>query len=91
LRAAQGVLGLLKPHGAHRLEAACARALAHDSPYFRTVKTILATKADLLPLPDEGGAAAAYGGATRFTRAATELFPATAPITAPTPQPGRLH
>ena len=87
LRAAQGMLGLLKPHGDRRLEAACTRALAHDSPYFRTVKTILATKADLLPLPDEGTASAAYGGATRFTRAATELFPTTAPI----PQPGRLH
>ena len=29
LRAAQGVLALLKPYGAARLEAACARALAH--------------------------------------------------------------
>ena len=47
LRAAQGVLALLKPYGRDRLEAACARALAHDSPYYRTVKTILSTGADL--------------------------------------------
>lgn len=46
LRAAQGVLALLKPYGAVRLEAACARAMARGSPYYRTVKTILATGAD---------------------------------------------
>jgi hypothetical protein len=40
LRGAQGVLALLKPYGAARPEAACARALAHGSPHFRTVKTI---------------------------------------------------
>lgn len=76
LRAAQGVLGLLKPYGPQRLEAACARALAHDSPYYRTVKTILSTRADLQPSPAEHGTPTAYAGATRFTRSATELFPA---------------
>ena len=46
LRAAQGVLSLLKHYGPARLEAACARAMAHGSPYYRTVKTIMATGAD---------------------------------------------
>lgn len=72
LRAAQGVLALLKPYGADRLEAACARALAHGSPHYRTVKTILATGADQrcdVPAPTPP----AYG-CTRFTRPATELF-----------------
>ena len=72
LRAAQGVLALLKPHGPARLEAACARALAHSSPYHRTVKTILATGADQrtdMPAPTPPG----YGR-TRVTRPATELF-----------------
>lgn len=41
LRAAQGVMRLQQPYGASRLEAACARALARASPFYRTVKTIL--------------------------------------------------
>jgi transposase len=74
LRAAQGVLGLRKTYGAARLEAACARALAHDSPYYRTVKTILSTGADQQPAL-QPGTPAGYAGATRFTRPAAELFP----------------
>lgn len=72
LRAAQGVPALLKPYGAARLEAACARAMAHGSPHYRTVKTILATGADQrtdVPAPTPP----AYGR-TRFTRPACELF-----------------
>jgi len=42
LRAAQGVLALRKTYDAQRLEAACARALAHDSPFYRTGKSHLA-------------------------------------------------
>lgn len=83
LRAAQGVLGLLKPYGAKRLEAACARALAHDSPHYRTAKTILSTKADLQGAPSDSHTPAAYAGANRFTRPAAELFP--------TPQSNTLH
>ena len=41
LRAAQGVIGLRKKYGNNRLDAACLRALAHDSALYRTVKTIL--------------------------------------------------
>lgn len=72
LRAAQGVLALGKRYGAVRLEAACERALAHDSPHYRTVKTILATGADqqlLVPV----NTPAAYARA-RFTRSAADLF-----------------
>jgi transposase len=87
LRAAQGVLGLLKPYGAKRLEAACARALAHDSPHYRTVKTILSTKADLQGTASDSSTPQAYAGTTRFTRPAAELFPAPSP----TKQPSRLH
>ena len=83
LRAAQGVLGLLKPYGAKRLEAACARALAHDSPHYRTVKTILSTKADVQGAQTDSHTPPAYAGTNRFTRAAAELFP--------TPQPSTLH
>ena len=87
LRAAQGVLGLLKPYGAKRLEAACARALAHDSPHYRTVKTIWSTKADVQGAQADSHTPPAYAGANRFTRPAAELFPASSP----TSQPSTLH
>ena len=66
-----------------RLEAACARALAHDSPHYRTVKTILSTKADLQGAQADSHTPPAYAGTHRFTRPAAELFP--------TPQPSTLH
>jgi transposase len=72
LRAAQGVLALAKRYGAQRVETACARALAHDSPHYRTVKTILSTGADLQPLV-EPHTPAAYAH-SRFARSAAALF-----------------
>jgi transposase len=75
LRAAQALLGMAERYGAARLEAACTRALLHDSPHYRTVKTILATGADLQPqeLPETP---AAYAR-SRYTRTAAELFDGT--------------
>ena len=78
-------LALLKPYGAARLEAACARALAHGSPYYRTVKTILATGAD--QRTDAPDATPAGYGRTRFTRPAAELFAEVIPH----PQQDLLH
>lgn len=72
LRAAQAVLALGKRYGSARLEAACARALAHDSAHYRTVKTILATGADMQPLV-EPQTPAAYTR-SRFVRSAADLF-----------------
>jgi hypothetical protein len=72
LRAAQGVLAFSKQYGTARLEAACERALAHDSPHYRTVKSILATGADLQPLV-QPQTPAAYTR-SRFTRTAADLF-----------------
>lgn len=86
LRAAQAVLALLKPYGQARLEAACARALAHGSPHYRTVKTILATGAD--HRVDASTATPISYGRTRFTRPATELF---ADLIPTTPQQDLLH
>lgn len=80
LRAAQAVLAMGKRYGSTRLEAACERALAHGSPHYRTVKTILATGADQQPLVDVQ-TPAAYTRA-RFTRSAADLFGA---------EPGTLH
>ena len=72
LRAAQGVIGLAKTYGQSRLEAACHRAMAHGSPYYRTVKTILSTNADQLPMP-QTSTSAVYTK-TRFVRDAASLF-----------------
>ena len=72
LRAAQGVIALGKRYGAARLEAACARALAHDSPHYRSVKSILFTGADQLAV-EAPQTPAAYASA-RFVRSAAQLF-----------------
>lgn len=74
LRAAQGVLRLEKQFSATRLEAACARALAHESPFYRTVKTILAGGHDLRGDGSIQPTATAHSG--RFARDAASLFAA---------------
>lgn len=73
LRAAQGVIALSKQYTAARLEVACARAIAHDSPYYRTVKSILHTRADLRPAAPAPDTPAGYATA-RFARDAASLF-----------------
>ncbi|MEZ5661440.1 MAG: IS21 family transposase [Burkholderiaceae bacterium] len=80
LRAAQNTLRLARTYGNARLEAACARAIAHDSIHYRTVKTILAGGWDRQPL--EPYVQSAYGSSARFARDADELF---------TAQHGPLH
>ena len=74
LRAAQGVLRLSKPYTAARLEVACARALAHGSPFYRTVKTILAGGHDLRTADTSVPTSAPHSG--RFARDAASLFAA---------------
>ena len=76
LRAAQGVLRLRKSYAASRLEAACARALAHESPYYRTVKTILAGGHDLRRDDWGGSAPETVPHSGRFARNAASLFAA---------------
>ena len=72
LRAAQSVIALAKRYGAQRVDVACQRAIAHDSALYVTVKTMLATGADLEPIPC-AETPSAYRG-TRFTRTAADLF-----------------
>jgi hypothetical protein len=74
LRAAQNVLRLAKSYPAARLEAACTRALAHDSPFYRTVKTILAGGHDLAAPPVVTASTPPHSG--RFARDAATLFKA---------------
>lgn len=53
LRAAQSILGLRKKYGDERLEAACRRALAYQSVYYKTIKSMLDVGAEQQPLPQE--------------------------------------
>jgi hypothetical protein len=56
-------------------EAACARALVHASPFYRTVKTILAGGFDREPLPDPSAdVPRLYAAGARFVRDAGDLF-----------------
>ena len=75
LRGAQGVLGFAKTYGAARLEAACRRALAHASPAYRTVKSILVGGFDRQPLETHrADSQTVYGRNARFARDAKSLF-----------------
>ena len=78
LRAAQGVLRLEKQYPGTRVEAACARALAHESPFYRTVKTILAGGHDLLAAQATLPSVTPHSG--RFARDAASLFAAPATL-----------
>jgi hypothetical protein len=75
LRGAQGVLGLARTYGDQRLESACLRALAHDSPAYRTVKSILVGGFDKRPLHGHGvDKQSIYGRDARFARDSKTLF-----------------
>ena len=65
---------LAETYGRQRLEAACARAMTHASPSYRTVKTILAGGFDRLPLPTTRQNDFVYGRDARFQRDAQTLF-----------------
>ncbi len=68
LRAAQGVVRLADKYGHKRLEAACARAIAHDTPTYVAVKSILAKGLDTEPAPQRVPLGDTYGGKARFIR-----------------------
>jgi transposase len=76
LRAAQGVVASLpKRFTPARVEAACARALAFDSPKYRTVKTILEKDLDQEPTaPSPEALPDAYTGRARFGRDPRQMF-----------------
>jgi hypothetical protein len=75
LRGAQGVLGLARTYGVVRLEAACIRALAHASPAYRTVKSILVGGFDRQPMDRHDiDRQSVYGRTARFARDAKTLF-----------------
>ena len=75
LRGAQGILGFATTYGPARLEAACVRALAHASPAYRTVKSILAGGYDKQPPHHQNvDQQSVYGRNARFARDARTLF-----------------
>jgi transposase len=72
LRTAQAILGLVKKHGAGRLEAACRRALAFADLRYHTIRTILKKGLDLEPLEEATGP---LPRTSRFARPAQDLDP----------------
>lgn len=75
LRAAQGVIRLAESYPATRVDQACRRALDHGSPYYRTVKTLLTARPQLLAAADTAVPTdAIYVQAARFARPARSLF-----------------
>jgi len=74
LRAAQGVLGLLRGYEAARLEAACARALYFACPFYGAVKRILKSGLDQAPLLLPIAPEQPYADKARFARDAHALF-----------------
>lgn len=76
LRAAQGVLRLVERFPPAQLDAACRRALEHDSPFYRTVKTLLTCRPQLLTAEpaDRASPSHPYLGGARFARSARTLF-----------------
>jgi len=77
LRAAQGLIQLQEKFGSLRLEAACRRALTYQSPYYRTVKTILTSGLEHMALPEKESLdvlAETYTGKSRFCRDISTLL-----------------
>ena len=74
LRAAQGVLRLAERFEPARVEAACRRALEHDSPHYRTVKTLLVHRPAWLTASAAAPRTNPYVGSARFARPAQLLF-----------------
>ncbi len=77
LRAVQGILHLQNKYGASRLDAACRRAMAFHSPYYRTIKTMLANGLEYGPLPVEevfDTLAETYTGKGRYGRNTSTLL-----------------
>ena len=74
LRAAQGVLGLLRRYEAARLEAACARALYFACPFYGAIKRILKSGLDQAPLLLAIAPQQPYAANARYARDAAALF-----------------
>jgi len=76
LRAAQGVIGFRKAYGDKRLEAACERAWAFETPLYKTVKSILRQGLDQQPndVSTTTPLSDAYRGDGRYCRDSTDLL-----------------
>ncbi len=52
-RSCLGILRLAKTHGADRLEAACARGLSCGARSYKSIKSILDKRLDMIPVPED--------------------------------------
>jgi hypothetical protein len=76
LRGAQGIIWFRKRYGDLRLERACQRALAFETPEYSTVKQILKKGLDQLPQVDRAFdlLSETYTGSGRFCRNSASLL-----------------
>jgi hypothetical protein len=74
------VIRLADTYGHERLERTCRRALDHASPYYRTVKTLLAARPELLDSSPSIDGRVVYLTEARFVRSARSLFPDPLPL-----------
>jgi transposase len=73
LRAAQGVLNLLKRYGPERLEAACRRALVFGEASYRCVSSILRQGLEFSPLPPEAHSSGPVPKTSTFARSVHDI------------------
>ncbi len=76
LRAAQGVINLIKRYGPERTDAACQRALHFDNVQYRSVRIILENALDQIIDTERAfdSLSDAYTGAAKFGRDTKDLF-----------------
>ena len=77
LRGVQGIVALQRKYGKARLDAACRRALAFQSGYYKTIKSILQQGLEYEALPENkafDALAEAYTGKGRFCRDTSTLL-----------------
>lgn len=68
LRSAQGVIRMADKYGHKRLEAACTRAIAHNTPTYAAIKSILEKGLDQEPARQAMPLGETYSGKARFIR-----------------------
>jgi hypothetical protein len=74
LRQCQGIIRLAEKYGHQRLNAACQRALDHNDPAYKTIRTILHDGMECASSPPSAGDQATRTEASAYLHGPTQLF-----------------
>jgi transposase len=74
LRQCQGIIRLAEKYGSQRLNAACQRALDHDDPAYKTIRTILHDGMECASSPSSASGQATRAEAGAYLHGPTQLF-----------------